>query len=52
VFPLCGAGNIGMRMHKIRGVMMDPDFDPRTFADSNPVTFKKLMEGAGPSLVA
>jgi hypothetical protein len=38
VFPLCGAGYIGMRMRKIRGVMMATDFDPRAFADSNPVT--------------
>jgi hypothetical protein len=52
VFPFYGAGNIGMRMRKIRGVMMDPDFDPRVFADSNPVSFKKSMEGAGLSLVA
>jgi alkylation response protein AidB-like acyl-CoA dehydrogenase len=52
VFPLYDAGNIGMQMRKIWGVMMDPDFDPRAFADSNPITFKKSMEGAGLSLVA
>jgi alkylation response protein AidB-like acyl-CoA dehydrogenase len=47
VFPLYDAGNIGMQMRKIWGVMMDPDFDPRAFADSRPITFKKSMEGAG-----
>lgn len=52
VFPLYDAGNIGMQMRKIWGVMMDPDFDPRAFADSSPITFKKSMEGAGLSLVA
>jgi alkylation response protein AidB-like acyl-CoA dehydrogenase len=52
VFPLYDAGNIGMQMRKIWGVMMDPDFDPRAFADSNPITFKKSMEGAGLEMVA
>jgi hypothetical protein len=47
VFPLYDAGNIGMQMRKIWGVMMDPEFDPRAFADSNPIVFKKSMEGAG-----
>jgi alkylation response protein AidB-like acyl-CoA dehydrogenase len=47
VFPLYDAGNIGMQMRKIWGVMMDPDFDPRAFADSRPITFRKSMEGAG-----
>jgi alkylation response protein AidB-like acyl-CoA dehydrogenase len=47
VFPLYDAGNIGMQMRKIWGVMMDPDFDPRAFADSRPIAFKKSMEGAG-----
>lgn len=47
VFPLYDAGNIGMQMRKIWGVMMDPDFDSRAFADSRPIAFKKSMEGAG-----
>jgi hypothetical protein len=52
VFPLYDAGNIGMQMRKIWGVMMDPDFDPRAFADCNPITFKISMEGAGLEMVA
>ena len=34
VFPLYDAGNIGMQMRKIWGVMLDADFDPRAIADS------------------
>ena len=51
VFPLYDAGNIGMQMRKIWGVMLDPNFDPRAFADSQPIEFKKSMEGVG-TLVA
>ena len=47
VFPLYDAGNIGMQMRKIWGVMLDPDFDPRAISDSRPIEFKKSMEGAG-----
>ena len=47
VFPLYDAGNLGMQMKKIWGVMLDPDFDPRAFADSSPMAFTKAMEGAG-----
>ena len=47
VFPLYDAGNIGMQMRKIWGVMLDPDFDPRAIADSKPMAFKKSMEGVG-----
>jgi nitroalkane oxidase len=47
VFPLYDAGNIGMQMRKIWGVMLDPEFDPRAIADSRPITFKKSMEGIG-----
>jgi alkylation response protein AidB-like acyl-CoA dehydrogenase len=47
VFPLYDAGNIGMQMRKIWGVMLDADFDPRAIADSRPITFKKSMEGVG-----
>jgi len=36
VFPLYDAGNIGMQMRKICGVMLDEDFDPRAIADSRP----------------
>jgi alkylation response protein AidB-like acyl-CoA dehydrogenase len=45
VFPLYDAGNIGMQMRKIWGVMADPDFDPRAIADSRAIEFKKSMEG-------
>ena len=45
VFPLYDAGNIGMQMRKIWGVMADPDYDPRAIADSRPIEFKKSMEG-------
>lgn len=47
VFPLYDAGNIGMQMRKIWGVMLDGDFDPRAIADTRPMPFKKSMEGAG-----
>lgn len=47
VLPLYDAGNIGMQMRKIWGVMLDPDFDPRAISDSRRMTFKKSMEGAG-----
>ncbi len=47
VFPLYDAGNIGMQMRKIWGVMLDPDFDPRAIADSRAIRFKKSMEGVG-----
>ena len=47
VFPLYDAGNIGMQMRKIWGVMLDDDFDPRAITDSRPIKFKKSMEGIG-----
>ena len=47
VFPLYDAGNIGMQMRKIWGVMLDDGFDPRAIADNRPMAFKKSMEGAG-----
>ncbi|HEX4340604.1 MAG TPA: acyl-CoA dehydrogenase family protein [Polyangiaceae bacterium] len=47
VFPLYDAGNIGMQMRKIWGVMSDEEFDPRAIADSRPIEFKKSMEGVG-----
>jgi nitroalkane oxidase len=52
VFPLYDAGNIGMQMRKIWGVMMDKDFDPRAMADSRPMPFTKSMEGAGTDTAA
>jgi alkylation response protein AidB-like acyl-CoA dehydrogenase len=52
VFPLYDAGNIGMQMRKIWGVMLDKDFDPRAIADSRPMPFKKSMEGTGLEAVA
>jgi nitroalkane oxidase len=47
VFPLYDAGNIGMQMRKIWGVMLHPEFDPRAIADTRPIKFRKSMEGAG-----
>ncbi len=47
VFPLYDAGNIGMQMRKIWGVMSDPGFDPRAISDSRPMPFGKSMEGTG-----
>jgi nitroalkane oxidase len=47
VFPLYDAGNIGMQMRKIWGVMLDPDFDPRAITESRAMPFKKSMEGVG-----
>jgi alkylation response protein AidB-like acyl-CoA dehydrogenase len=47
VFPLYDAGNIGMQMRKIWGVMLDPEFDPRAIADTRAIKFKKSMEGVG-----
>ena len=47
VFPLYDAGNIGMQMRKIWGVMLDPEFDPRAISDCRAIEFKKSMEGAG-----
>jgi alkylation response protein AidB-like acyl-CoA dehydrogenase len=52
VFPLYDAGNIGMQMRKIWGVMLDEDFDPRAISDSRAIRFKKTMEGAGLSMSA
>jgi len=47
VFPLYDAGNIGMQMRKIWGVMLDDAFDPRAIADCRPMKFDKSMEGVG-----
>jgi hypothetical protein len=47
VFPLYDAGNIGMQMRKIWGVMLNPKFDPRDLGDSKAIEFTKSMEGAG-----
>jgi alkylation response protein AidB-like acyl-CoA dehydrogenase len=52
VFPLYDAGNIGMQMRKIWGVMLDDDFDPRAIADSRQMKFKKSMEGVGTLVTA
>ncbi len=52
VFPLYDAGNIGMQMRKIWGVMLDPAFDPRAIADCRPIKFQKSMEAAGAALSA
>jgi nitroalkane oxidase len=45
VLPLYDAGNIGMQMRKIWGVMADRDYDPKAIMDSSPIEFKKSMEG-------
>jgi nitroalkane oxidase len=47
VFPLYDAGNLGMQVRKIWGVMLADSFDPRAFAQSDPIVFTKDMEGAG-----
>lgn len=47
VFPLYDAGNIGMQMRKIWGVMSDPNFDPRAIAECRAIPFNKSMEGIG-----
>jgi hypothetical protein len=47
VFPLYDAGDRGMQVRKIWGVMLDDSFDPRAFAQSDPIVFTKDMEGAG-----
>jgi alkylation response protein AidB-like acyl-CoA dehydrogenase len=47
VFPLYDAGNIGMQMRKIWGVMLDEHFDPRAIADTRRMNFRKTMESAG-----
>jgi hypothetical protein len=47
VLPLYDAGNVGMQMRKIWGVMLDDEFEPRAIAESRPILFKKSMEGAG-----
>jgi alkylation response protein AidB-like acyl-CoA dehydrogenase len=47
VFPLYDAGNIGMQMRKIWGVMLDEGFDPRAIAESRAMPFRKSMEGVG-----
>lgn len=52
VFPLYDAGNLGMQMRKIWGVMLDPDFDPRAILESRPIQFKKSMEAAGLTMPA
>jgi len=52
VFPLYDAGNIGMQMRKIWGVMLDAEFDPRAIADSRRIEFKKSMEGVGTAVAS
>ena len=47
VFPLYDAGNLGMQVRKIWGVMKDDSFDPRALAQSDAIVFTKEMEGAG-----
>ena len=34
--PLCDAGNVGMQMRKLRGVMTHPAFDPRAIMNREP----------------
>lgn len=46
-FPIYDAGNMGMQRRKIWGVMAHPDFNPRSFVDSEPIEFTKDMEGIG-----
>ena len=46
VFRVYDAGNIGMQMRKIWGLLLEEDFDPRAIADSGSVKFKKSTERA------
>jgi nitroalkane oxidase len=45
VFPLYDAGNLAMQQRRAWGVMTDPGFTPDLFVDSEPLEFKKSMEG-------
>ncbi|MBL6750631.1 MAG: acyl-CoA/acyl-ACP dehydrogenase [Nevskia sp.] len=47
VFPIYDGGNMGMQRRKIWGVIADPDFDPRAFAQCRPVPYKKSMTSYG-----
>lgn len=47
VFPIYDAGNVGMQRRKIWGVLSDPSFDPRAFAEGKAIRFTKEMEGHG-----
>ncbi len=47
ILPIYDAGNIGMQRRKIWGVMADADFDPLALLNSEPMPFKKSMEGIG-----
>jgi hypothetical protein len=38
---------MGMQRRKIWGVMADPDFNPRAFAENEPIGYKKSMGGYG-----
>lgn len=45
VFPLYDAGNMGMQRRKIWGVMADPEFNPRAFAENEAIPYRKSMAG-------
>ena len=47
VLPIFDGGNMGMQRRKIWGVMADPAFDPRAFAEGQPVPYAKSMTGYG-----
>ena len=47
VFPLYDSGSLGMQRRKAWGVMADSAFTPDVFADSDPLEYKKSMEGYG-----
>lgn len=46
-FPIYDAGNMGMQRRKVWGVMADPGFNPRSFAENLPIRFTRAMEGLG-----
>ena len=46
VFPLYDAGNMGMQMRKLWGVMSHPDFNPRAIMNSELTPFAKIWPPA------
>lgn len=49
VFPLYDAGNMGMQMRKLWGIMKDPNFDPRAITNCAPTPFNKTWPPKGSS---
>lgn len=47
IFPLYDAGNLAMQRRRTWGVMADDAFSIDAFVDSEPIEYKKSMEGYG-----